>query len=79
MLGHPKCSFTNVNVAVYSMRLGLQSLARLYLGAELDKSSSIRCSDWEAELLTPQQVSVIVITSDMTQGCRQNISLEGVG
>ena len=42
-------------------KLGLQSLAKLVLDVELDKSSSVRCSDWETDVLTPQQVSVVLV------------------
>jgi len=45
------------------MQLGLQSLTKLFLGVKLDKSSSVRCSDWEAEVLTPQQVVVMFLDS----------------
>jgi len=38
------------------MQLGLRSLTKLFLGVELDKSSSVRRSNWDAEVLTPQQV-----------------------
>ena len=38
------------------MQLGLWSLTKLILGVDLDKTSSVRRSNWEAEVLTPQQV-----------------------
>jgi len=43
------------------MKLGLQSLTKLFLDVELDKSSSVRCSNWEADVLTSQQVAVTFI------------------
>jgi len=41
--------------------MGLQSLTKSVLGVELDKSSSVRCSDWEAPVLSPQQVALITL------------------
>lgn len=40
-----------------TMQVGLRSLTKVVLGVDLDKTSSVRRSDWEAEVLTSQQVS----------------------
>jgi hypothetical protein len=42
------------------MSLGLQGLARQVLGFHLDKSASVRRSDWEAATLSPAQVTTIL-------------------
>lgn len=39
--------------------LSLKSLAEDLLNVSLDKSLELRCSDWEAERLTLQQVQVL--------------------
>ncbi|XP_037097138.1 exonuclease 3'-5' domain-containing protein 2 isoform X1 [Syngnathus acus] len=40
-----------------STRLGLKSLAADVLNVSLDKSPELRCSDWEANKLTPEQIT----------------------
>ncbi|XP_074661404.1 exonuclease 3'-5' domain-containing protein 2-like [Tubulanus polymorphus] len=36
--------------------LGLKGLSRLILGKDVDKDSSVRCGDWEADSLSPVQI-----------------------
>jgi len=42
-------------------QLGLRSLSKCVLGVELDKTLSVRCSDWEAQVLSRQQVETIFV------------------
>ena len=46
--------------------LSLKSLAEDLLNISLDKSLELRCSDWEADQLTLQQVVIHCITDRST-------------
>jgi len=59
------------------MQFGLRSLTKLVLGVDLDKTSSVRRSDWEAEVLTSQQVKLhFIVMAQLDPHCRSTLAVD---